>query len=59
MSHHFAQMCACSFFLVQAVRCLGAGSCSLIVSHDRLQSLLDKVLRVKPYMEGGVGTSRD
>ena len=45
MSHHFAQMCARSFFLVQVVRCLDAGSCSLIVSHDCLQSFLDKVLR--------------
>ena len=45
MSHHFAQMCACSFFLVRAVHCSDAGSCSLIVSHDRLQSFLDKVLR--------------
>ena len=45
MSHHFAQMCACSFFLVRAAHCSDAGSCSLIVSHDHLQSLLDKVLR--------------
>ena len=45
MSHHLAQMCACSFFLVRAVHCLDAGSCSLIVSHDCSQSLLDKVLR--------------
>ena len=45
MSHHFAQMCACFFFLVRAVHCLDAGSCSLIVSQDRLQSLVDKVLR--------------
>ena len=39
MSHHFAQMCAHSFFLVQAAHCLDAGSCSLIVSQDCCKAL--------------------
>ena len=68
MSHHFAHVNVnvplgtlervhAPFFLVQVVHCVDAGSCSLIVSHDPLGSLLIKCYITKPYMEGGVGTT--